>query len=149
MSTVQQPATRSSAILALEFLRQHDIAVLSTSNRAGQVHGAAVHYVVTTNGAVYILTKGGTQKAHNMLATHRAALTVYDDARLQTVQLQGRAEIESRQEVKDRVFEALARPRQYDGERHLPPVTELHEGAFTAFRIKPETVRFIDFSTAE
>lgn len=130
---------------ALDFLRAHDIAVLSTVDRLGNVSGAVVYYIVDDDNHIYILTKGETQKAHNVFAHHQVALTVFEASKAQTAQLQGVGEIEADQAVKDRVFAQIVRPRPYDGETHLPPVTTLHKGAYIILRITPTSIRFTDY----
>ena len=138
------PAADAAGRKALEFLRSHDLAVLSTVSSDGRPHGAAVHYVMD-HDEVYILTKGDTQKAHNLLATRQAALTVYDAAKLQTVQLQGTAAIAAEPSAKNWAFTALASPRKYDGGQEAPPAVDLADGAFIVFRISPTAIHFSDF----
>src|SRR5581483_5890805 len=78
----------------LTFLHDHNVAVLSTVTRNGHVHGAAVNYLFDMSGVLYILTKSTTRKAQNLLTNQQAALTIYDEGRLQTVQIHGRADRE-------------------------------------------------------
>lgn len=142
------PKTTPAAIeeKALDFLKKHDVAVLSTADRNGEVHGATVHYVIDDDRLIYILTKAGTQKVHDIFAHHQVALTVFEVDTAQTVQLQGIGEVEGTQAVKDRIFTTLIKPRLYrDDDMHLPPVTSLREGAFTVLRITPTYARFKDY----
>jgi len=145
------PASKPPAIAALldeddiAFLHAHHTAVLSSINRIGNVSGAVVHYFVDANNTVYILTKSDTQKAHNILVHPGVALTIYDAARLQTLQLQGTAEIEPDQGVKDFVFSQMTQPHQYGDVVDLPPVTKLHGGSFIVFRITLASANFSDY----
>ena len=131
----------------LTFLKEHDLGVLSTIDRTGNIHGAVVYYIVGEGDKLYILTKSETQKAHNILAHNQLALTVYDANTLQTVQLNGEGEIEADQSIKAKVFMEIVKPRRYgnDSEELLPPVTTLHEGGYTIFRITPIEARFVDY----
>lgn len=131
---------------ALTFLKEHDLAVLSTVDRTGNVHGAVVYYLVDENNLIYILTKSGTGKGRNVYANGQVALTIHEVGTLQTLQIQGTASVETEQSIKDTVFNQLIKLRTYQGEKHLPPVTKLSEGAFMVIRIKPDILSYHDYS---
>lgn len=126
------------------FLMSHDLAVLSTISRNGEVQGAAVYYVLA-NDYLYILTKADSAKARNMWTHPQVALTVYDADEIKTVQLQGEARVEADLETKRAIFDKLVRPRNYGGDRLMPPVTELSAGGFMTFRIEPTRVHYTDY----
>ncbi len=129
-----------------KFLRSHELGVLSTVDRDKKVSGSAIYYVIDAKtDFLYILTKSGTTKAHNITENHHIALTVYDEAKLETVQLQGTAEREPNQEVKDAVFTAINRMRQYADAKHHAPVSKLVEGSFVVYKITPTSVKFLNF----
>ncbi|MBL8159276.1 pyridoxamine 5'-phosphate oxidase family protein [Candidatus Saccharibacteria bacterium] len=132
---------------AIEFLRSHETAVLSTVGKNGEPHGAVIYYLVGQDHRLYMLTKAGTQKVHNIFAHHGVALTVFDKDKLQTVQLQGKAEIEGDQETKNWVFTHIVKPRQHSSGPSMPPVTSLQDGAFIVVRITPTSARYIDFGS--
>lgn len=144
-----QPLTTKLDERALNFLKEHDVAVLSTLDREGNISGAVVYYMVDEGNLIYILTKAGTQKAHNIFANQQVALTCYEAAKMQTVQLHGVAQIEADQSVKDRVFAALIKPRFSEAGAKMPPVTKLHEGSYMIIKIRPTWARFTDFMQAE
>lgn len=131
---------------AFNFLRNHQLAVLSTVDRNNQVDGATVYYTLDKQGLVYVTTKSDTHKAHNMLGDKRVALTVYDESLLTTVQIQGNAFIEANQTMKRAVFERIMSPKTYKSGNRLPPVADLDKGAFIIFRIEPTNARYTDFS---
>ena len=140
------PATSKSKSddKTFEFLRAHDVAVLSTIERTGGVTGAVVFYTFSY-GYIYILTKDGTRKARNMMANSNVALTVYDAEHLQTAQIQGIAEVELDPAVKQSVYEYIAKPHNRAGQK-TPPVAKIQNGSFIVFRIAPEKFSFSDFS---
>lgn len=146
-----QPVQSGAASRALmdaqtvNFLQNHELAVLSTIDRTGQLHGAAVYYSYMDTGSIYLLTKSQTSKAHNIMATHQIALTIYDEAALQTVQIQGVADIETDTSIRQTVFERINMVRHYSDGLHHPPVTKLSEGSFMVFRITPTKATFNDF----
>lgn len=129
----------------IEFLKSHQTAVFSTVDRDGNVAGAVVYYFVDENNQIYILTKAETHKTHNVLANHRIALTIYSSRKLQTLQIQGQAEIESDVTKKQKVYSELSKVKVINGSQHLPPVANLDAGAFIVIRIKPLNSTFRDF----
>lgn len=127
------------------FLAEHELATLSTIDRNGNVDGAAVYYTTLDDDLIYIVTKGGTQKMHNIFSHPQVALTIYDEPNLQTLQLQGIAEVETDKEVKKQVFNKLVKERDYKGEKRLPPVTQIHEESFLIVRITPTAEKFRNY----
>ena len=130
---------------AEEFLNGHELAVISTISRTGSVQGAAIYYYAPGDGRVYFITKGETNKAHNILASGQVALTIVDEQNLQTLQLEGQAMIENDPDMKQTIFSQLMHVREYGGEKRMPPITQLHEGAFIVINITPSAVKFTDF----
>ena len=133
---------------AAKFLQEHDLAVLSTVDRTGNVHGAVIYYLVDQNNLIYILTKSDTGKGRNVYAHSQIAMTIHEPATLQTLQIQGTAEIETDQKVKDSVFERMVKPRSFKGETHLPPVTKLQEGSFMVIRISATFMSYHDYASS-
>lgn len=139
------PPELSSGQNAATFLQNHEVAVLSTIDRNGNVSGAAVYYLLE-GSFIYIITKEGTKKARNMLSSPQVALTIYDAEQLQTVQIQGHAETETDPALKEFVYQQMIKSRPYAGGDSLPPVTALHSGAFVVFRIAPMKFAFSNFN---
>lgn len=132
---------------ASEFIANHEIGVLSTLDRTNQVHGSTVYYQYHEDSqTINILTKSETRKSHNILATHSVAFTIFDEPTLQTVQIQGIAEIETDETLKQETFLAINRKRSYSGTEHHPPVTKLVDGSFVVFKISITALRFNDFN---
>lgn len=142
--SVASPAALSDE--AKRFLDEHEVAVLSTLDRTGNLQGAVIYYYAPGgDGRVYFINKAETHKAHNILANGQVALTIYDEQKLQTLQLSGQAMIENSPEMKQTVFTQLMHEREYAGEKRMPPITQLHEGAFMVINITPTDVKFTDF----
>lgn len=102
---------------AEEFLNNHEVAVISTLSRTGSVQGSVIYYYAPGDGRIYFITKGETEKAHNILHSGQVALTVFDEQNLQTLQLQGQALIENDPDMKQTVFGQLMHERDYGGEK--------------------------------
>lgn len=143
------PAFQNTSDEGLDFLKSHDLAVLSTVDRTGNVHGAIVYYLIDKRDFIYILTKSETGKGRNIYAHSQVALTVHEPNTQQTVQLQGIAEVETDQLIKERVFGQIVNLRSYQDGPHLPPVTKLHDGAFMIIRITPTIISFHDYAKVE
>lgn len=130
---------------AFEFLRKHEVAVLSTINRTGNLHGATIYYFVDEGNRICIATKSSTQKARDIFANQQVAVTAYDADTIETVQLQGFAQIVTEAAEKQRILKEIVKPRNYKGKMLLPPVTTIHEESYVALRIIPTTARYIDY----
>ncbi len=128
-----------------QFLRTHETAVLSTIDRSGNVQSAVVYYRADTYDRLFILTKSETAKARNILTSGQVAITIYDEPRLETLQLQGIAELEADETTRQWVFTEIARPRMYQGESSMPPVTTMQQGAYVVIRITPYNAKYSNY----
>lgn len=129
---------------ATSFLQSHDIGVISTLDRNGTINSAVVYYTLLNNRP-YFITKTATKKMTNLLGDQHIALTVYDEAAQQTVQMQGIAKIESEESIIQQVSNTLIRPRSYQNSVTMPPATKLG-GGIVVVRIAPIAVNFTDYS---
>ena len=130
----------------IKFIKEHDLAVLSTADKKGNLHGAVVYYVVDDENFIYILTKSESTKAKNIFSGSSVALTIYEPGTLQTTQIQGKAQIESDLEKRVDIYAQIVKLRPYRGKMQLPPVTKLEQGAFTILRISPTNIHHSDYS---
>jgi len=140
------PVFQSSSKDALNFLKEHDLATLSTVDRTGNVHGAIVYYLVDQENHIYILTKADSGKGRNVYAHSQVALTIHEAGTTKTVQLEGMAEIETDQTIKNNIFAQMIKLRPYRDGAQLPPVTKLHEGAYMVIRITPLDMKYHDYA---
>lgn len=145
----QQQKFESSDDEATNFMKNHDLAVLSTVDRTGNVSGAVVYYMMDEDNFIYILTRSGTSKGRNVYAHSQVALTVHEVGTQQTAQLQGIAEVETDHQIKNDVFSIMVKPRKYTDQTQLPPVTKLKDGTFTVIRITPMNISYHDYAKAE
>ena len=130
---------------AREFLIEHDLAVLSTKNQAGDIWGAVVYYLVNDQNEFFILTKSETRKAHNMLSDQHVSLTIYDQKTVQTLQLQGITEIETSKPKKEYVYEKITQARMFGQAPINSPVTKIHDGSYVVFQKIPTNLAFHDY----
>ena len=66
---------------AREFLREDHVAVVSTLNKDGSSHLAAIWYVLADDGSLVMTTPGRSQKGKNLRRDPRIALCVGDAGR--------------------------------------------------------------------
>lgn len=136
----------SGSIEGLEFVKDHDLAVLSTVDRTGIVNGAVVYYFMEQDNSIYILTRSESTKARGLLAHGQVALTIHEPGTLETAQLQGTAEVVTDQTMRNKVFDWVVKPRPYRGKMELPPVTKLEHGGYMVVRITPTNIHYTDYS---
>lgn len=131
---------------AAAFLSCHELGVLSTLDRNGDISGAAVYYVFNSElQTLNIVTKNHTKKFKNIIANHSVAFTIYDESTLQTAQLQLYAELEPDAVIRQQVYNHITRQHQKGSKKFSAPVTALKEGSFTVIRLTPKAIDFNDF----
>ena len=130
---------------ALNFLKAHEIGVLSTVERTGSVTGAAVYYTIR-DGYPYFITKENSRKADNILGNQHVAFTVFDEAHLQTVQIQGIVEQIHSDAHKLEILTTIVHPRTYADGSHKPPILRIGPDGIQTYRIVPTKFDFIDYS---
>lgn len=129
----------------LQFLATHAIGVFSTLDAQGDIQSRTVYYVTDEEGYLYILTKSGTAKVHE-IATHKnVTFTAYDETTYQSIQMQGVGDVEGDANKKNQVYHAITNLRDKTGNNRLVPITLFHEGAFIVLRITPTNIKFSDF----
>lgn len=134
---------------AMDFLRQNEVAVLSSVDRTGNVRGSVVYYHVEQSGLIYIVTKDKTNKVRNIVGHGQVALTVYEPDTLKVLQISGVADIEGRPAERESAFKALVHTRKVGGKTVFPPVTKLKSGGFIVLRITPQSFNFTDYAAVE
>lgn len=145
-SSATHPSTTQLTNEAKAFLATHEIATLSTVGEEGKPHGATVYYVNDKNNLIYIITKDQTTKAKNIDRYPPVALTVTDVNRMQTMQLEGIAHVETDEGVTRRIYETILRPRFQNGKAQLAPVLHMPAGDYEVIVIEPTSVRLTDYT---
>lgn len=140
-----KPKVLNSA--AQTFLQSNDLGVLSTIDRDGQVHGAAVYYAEDNQGYIYLVTKDKTNKAQNVLSNQSVALTIFNADNLQTLQLRGVAHIETDPEIVDPIYRKILHPRVAGAHVNMPPILSLPAGGFVVICITPTDYQFTDYKS--
>lgn len=129
------------------FLVQHDIGVVSTIDRQGNVRGATIYYTVGTDNQIFFVTKSETHKAQDILMYHQVALTIFDSQTMQTLQISGTASIETDKRLTEEITKRILHPRLAGKHITVPPVVHISAGDYTVICIKPKTYKFHDYKT--
>lgn len=131
---------------ALKFMRSKDIAVLSSIDRTGNLYGSPVYFVIDQENNFYILTKDKTDKVKNISGNSQVALTIFEEYKAKTLSIQGIANYETDQKIIGYVFNEIVKPREYNGNVKLPPVTYIKDGDFKVIKITPTSAKYSDYS---
>lgn len=131
---------------ATTFLVEHTIGVLSTVGFDNNPHGAVVYYLSYGEPVnIYFVTKSATSKAQNIAGHPQVAFTIFDASNAQTLQISGKAALETDDRVISYVFDNIVKPHPYAGAMLMPPVTALTDGSYVIIRIEPTQCRYSDY----
>lgn len=131
---------------AYNFLKNNEIAVLSTISRGGSVHGSVVYYLINNQDKIFILTQSESHKAQNLLANPHISLTVYEHNTLKSAQIQGTAQIINDQKLINDLFANAVKVRNFRQSKYISPVTKLNMGKFVAIMITPTKCSYHNYS---
>ncbi len=129
------------------FLVSHETAVLSTVSFNDVVQGAVVYYAADKDNKIYIVTKSRTSKAQNIIYHPLVALTIYDTSSMQTLQIEGVAQVESNPSVTKKVYETILRPRFSETHSELPPILHMPVGDYEVIVVTTLSYKFADYKT--
>ena len=131
---------------AQHFLWSHEVAVLSTVDANGTLHGSAVYYASDKNDHIFFVSKEKTKKIQNIHANPQVALTMYDTQTMQTLQVSGVAQVETEPEMKKLIQDRVLRPRfRPGGKTELPPILYIPAGDYVVVSVKPTAYTFADY----
>lgn len=145
ISKINRPANVAISDAATEFLRSHDVAVLSTINEDDEIDAATIYYIVDRDNRIYFITKSSTAKAHNLYVHGYVALTIFDEEKMSTAQIKGICDFEDSPEIKNYVYSQITKPRQYGGVQMSVPVTKIKEGSYEVFCITMTECKYRDY----
>jgi nitroimidazol reductase NimA-like FMN-containing flavoprotein (pyridoxamine 5'-phosphate oxidase superfamily) len=135
----------------LKFLRDHFVATLATIKDGISPTGTTVYYYTDDEFNFYFLTKDDTEKFKNIQRNPRVALVVTNSEALQTVQVEGEAEVADFGEEKyskildDFVMSLKSRGKEWEN----LPINHIYKGYFSLIKIKPNWLRWTDYKNWE
>lgn len=129
-----------------QFLATHEMAVLSTISEDNNVHGAVIYYLYDSDKqAIYFVSRTETGKIRHIEKHSQVAFTVVEEQAMQTLQISCQAEKETDLRTKEKVINAIIKPRTYQGDALLPPVTAQKEGGYTVIKLTPISASYTDY----
>ncbi len=131
---------------AYDYIAQHDVAILSSTDSEGQPNGAVVHYYLGEDGQLYFLAKSASKKSRNIMQNSRVSLTIYETGSLKTAQIEARSKVETDPSVQEKVFQFVVKEKDYREGRKSPPITTLKDGHYIVFRLTPTSIVYSDYS---
>ncbi len=129
---------------SLKFVKNHNIGVLSTIDRLGNVFGSVVNYVLGQDDLFYILLKTETSKSRNVLGHNQVALTITDEGSAITVEVGGSAEVEVDQIVAQNIYSQIINTNSVKKRSWMSPILKVHEGVFMVIKITPTMIKYVD-----
>jgi len=123
------------------FMHNHPVAVVSTTDPDGNPHGAVIYYAVEKSLTVRFLTKQQTRKYDNLKHNSHMMLTVFDPRTQTTLQYEGVAVERGGQNATNEVATELFETPLKTSDSGLPPLAKLQAGPFTTFRVEPVQIR--------
>lgn len=77
----------------VNFLKNHDLAVISTINSENKPEAATIGYFIDDDLSLYLITREDSRKAENIAGNPNVALVIGTTAGPNTVQIEGSAQI--------------------------------------------------------
>ncbi len=131
------------------FLISNDTAVLSTVTANLTVQGSVVFYVVDNNNLIYIVTKTKTAKSYNITNNPSVAVTIFDKDKMQTLQIEGVAFIETDPNISKEVYRKLLLPHKKNGTSIISPLFRMPAGEYELIVVKTQHYKYADYGQKE
>ncbi|HEY4493880.1 MAG TPA: pyridoxamine 5'-phosphate oxidase family protein [Candidatus Paceibacterota bacterium] len=130
-------------IIAFLGIQKDKIGVISTVSPENKPESAFVYYTFDLELNIYFACKDSSRKYKNILENKDVAFTIAAGDPPQTLQLEGRASVESSIGAQKRLFEelvALASSKSF-----AAPITQMPAGGLQFVKISPAWIRFGNF----
>ncbi len=125
----------------LKFLKEKQLAVVSTASSAGKPEAATVIYFIDDDFNFYFVTRRNTRKFENLQSNSNVAIVVGTELLPVTVQIEGTAELVSGEDGELLMAEIIKRPQIQS--LYFGPFLELKGIDFAAFKVKINWLRWL------
>lgn len=119
---------------ALEFVRAHPLGVLGMLNDKAKPWGVAVYFGVDSHLNLYFITKTGTAKHDYLQRNPEVSVVFVNEAKQETLQVQGEAVMADSSSQNREVEEALQRITPKTDDWALP-IVKLKEGRHELYKV--------------
>ncbi len=126
---------------ALKFLKEKQLAVVSTASSTGKPEAATVIYFIDDDFNFYFVTRRNTRKFENLQSNSNVAIVVGTELLPVTVQIGGTAELVSGGEGELLMAEIIKRPQIQS--LYFGPFLQLKGIDFAAFKVKINWLRWL------
>jgi uncharacterized protein YhbP (UPF0306 family) len=129
-------------------LKEQAIAVLSTVDNDGQVHGSTMFFTVNDDLSFYLLTKSTTRKFESLQNNNGVALTIIFENQQKTTQIEGNVEnVASGTDEYRNVIVSLSEKNAVQGNISWPPpLSKIPDADLVIYKLIPKWVRYSDYS---
>lgn len=127
------------------FLKHHNMGVLSTVSASGEPWGSAVTFAHDEDLNFFFMTRSNTLKYKNIEANPTVALTVADEKDQVTVQAVGTITRVAAKDYMDVIFKKLASAKPRGDYHWVPPVIKVHKGDYMILQFTPKRLQYADF----
>lgn len=127
----------------LEYIKNHDLAVVSTVNEKHKPQAATVGYFFDEDNTFYFMTRTSTRKVANIKANPNVAIVVGTMMSPNTVQMEGEAQIlnSGQDEFKALLVKFAGLKILYNG-----PFLKLEGIDFVIIKVKINWLRWLDYN---
>lgn len=138
-----------SSTKVIEFLMKNHTGVLATASPDGAPHAAAVYFISDSDLNFFFITKNGTEKSRNLKQNPQASIAIYDAKTQTTLQARGKVEADDDPQHFMNVFTQILKISMDLSGGATPPVSKLKDGEYKLYRLKPDSVRLVEYTKPE
>jgi general stress protein 26 len=130
----------------IDFVKKNPVGIISTTGEHG-LSGAAVYYMIDTDGSLYFNSHRDSEKVTNILSNPEVAFTAFQKDPAVTLQMKGKAERIGDVAHIEETYTALLHRVFEDG--NIPPILRITgEGMVELIKVTPTWMRLGSFSGA-
>ena len=133
---------------ALAFLKAHKTGVLATISPSGHPRARTIYYACDDSFSIYFVTLIHTRKSDDIKEHERAAFVISEEQIPQTLQLEGPITDLTETATIDPVLSDLTKVLM-SNTTYFAPITRFDSAKILFFRLKPDWVRWGDFTKGQ
>lgn len=127
----------------LGFLKQENLATLSTITSDNNPDAATIYYMIKDNFNIYFLTRNETGKYKNIQKHQEVVLTITNEQKLETVKIRGKAQpVTDNPTIITDIITTLAHSERFVADLdQLLPIIKRDAGEFVVLKVEPYKIR--------
>lgn len=128
-----------------EFLTDHPVGVLATTNSDGGPHASTIYITANKDLHITFTTKRETQKYQNLAQDNRVMLAIYDAQKQTAIQIGGHAIEVDDPVLQQQIYHGTLRAAKQTGNDVVPPIAKIAAGPYVGFTIEIDTIVLSDY----